>query len=381
MNQPFSNKTYRLAVSAFFFSFGFCFASWASRIPYIKDKLHLSEAELGVVLLSLPAGSFISLPISGWLVSRYGSKTIVGICMFLYGFVLIGIGLSETKMQLLSVLFLFGFIGNSGNIAVNTQAVGVERLYKKNIMGSFHGVWSLAGFFGAAFGVLMTNLLFVPAHHFMFVCAVTVILFFIAFKYLLKEDQKPEENVPLFAFPDKSLLILGLIAFCCMLCEGTMFDWTGVYFQKIVQPAPNLVGAGYTAFMCTMALSRFVSDYFTNRFGFKRVVQVSGVIIMSGLMLAVLLPYFIPAVIGFLLVGIGVSSIVPLVYSAAGKSKKLSAGVALAAVSSISFFGFLIGPPIVGLLAGVSSLKLSFAVMAAIGLCISILATWTKKKY
>jgi MFS family permease len=181
--------------------------------------------------------------------------------------------------------------------------------------------------------------------------------------------------------PDKSLLKLGLIAFCSMLCEGAMFDWSGIYFKKVVLAKPSLVGAGYTAFMCTMALSRFVADYFTFRFGFKRVIQVSGLIIISGLLIAVLLPTFYPSIAGFLLVGIGVSSIVPLVYSAAGKSKLLSPGIALASVSTISFFGFLIGPPLIGILAGISSLRLSFAVIAFMGLTVSILATITKEDY
>jgi MFS family permease len=141
---------------------------------------------------------------------------------------------------------------------------------------------------------------------------------------------------------------------------------------------PSLVGAGYTAFMCTMAISRFVADHFTFRYGFKKVIQVSGLIIMSGLLLAVLFPAFYTAIAGFLLVGVGVSSIVPLVYSAAGKSKILSPGIALASVSTISFFGFLFGPPLIGILAGISSLRLSFAVIAFMGLCVTILATITK---
>jgi hypothetical protein len=283
--------------------------------------------------------------------------------------------------QLVLALFCFGVAGNTNNISVNTQAVGVESLYAKNIMASFHGVWSLAGFGGAALGSLMTAFAIVPQYHFMLVGAISLAIFFVAYRYLINHDVQTGEATPLFARPDKSLLVLGLIAFGCMLCEGTMFDWSGIYFKKVVKPDPALTGAGYTAFMCTMALSRFVSDYFTNKYGFKPVVQASGLIIMSGLLLAVLFPDFYPALIGFLLVGVGVSSIVPLVYSAAGKSKKYSAGLALASVSSISFFGFLIGPPLVGLLAGISSLRLSFAVMAGIALCISILATWTQKRY
>ena len=299
----------------------------------------------------------------------------------LYGLILISIGLASTHLQLVFALFCFGLIGNAGNISVNTQAVGVEVLYKKQIMATFHGMWSLAGFTGAAVGILMNSLHLVPYQHFSIVCLISLIIIAVAHSYLLPDTVTVKDKTPLFAWPDKSLIVLGLIAFCCMLCEGTMFDWSGIYFKKVVQPSPALVGAGYTAFMSTMAASRFISDYFTNRYGFKIIVKISGLTIMTGLLLAVVFPYFYPALIGFLLVGVGVSSIVPMVYSAAGKSTKTSPGKALASVSTISFLGFLIGPPIIGMIAGFSGLRFSFALIAFVGLCVTILARWSKDSY
>lgn len=378
--RTYSNRAHRIAVAAFFFIFGFCFASWASRIPVIQQKLGLTDTELGLILFSLPAGLFISLPISGWLVSRKGSKTIVCVAAIAYSCILVGLGFANETFQLIAALFAFGFAGNMGNIAVNTQAVGVEQLYKRNIMASFHGIWSLAGFSGAAFGTFMNGAGITPGYHFLSVLTFSVCVFVVAARFLVQQDRKTDENPPLFALPHKSLLTLGLIAFCSMLCEGAMFDWGGIYFKKVVLAKPSLVGVGYTAFMSTMALSRFFADYFTSRYGFKRIIQVSGIIIMVGLLLAVLMPQIYTAIAGFLLVGVGVSSIVPLVYSAAGRSKILSPGIALASVSTISFFGFLIGPPLIGLLAGIASLRLSFAVIALMGLIVSILATITKNR-
>lgn len=377
----YSNRSHRRAAAAFFFIFGFCFASWASRIPVIQQKLGLSETQLGMVLFALPIGLFISLPVSGWLVSRKGSKKVVCIAALGYACILVTLGFAEKTFQLVLALFAFGFAGNMGNISVNTQAVGVESLYKRNIMASFHGIWSLAGFSGAAAGSLMNGLGIAPGYHFLIVLTFVVSIFLVAARFLLNKDNQAKENPPFFALPHKSLLSLGLIAFCSMLCEGAMFDWSGIYFKKVILAKPSLVGAGYTAFMSTMALSRFVADYFTSKYGFTRIVQASGLIIMAGLSLAVLMPYVYTAIAGFLLTGIGVSSIVPLVYSAAGKSKILSPGIALASVSTISFFGFLIGPPLIGVLAGISSLRLSFAVIALMGLCVSILATISKEKY
>jgi len=192
--------------------------------------------------------------------------------------------------------------------------------------------------------------------------------------YLIKEDSKGNENQPIFVKPDKSLINLGIIAFCSMICEGAMFDWSGVYFKKVVQAEPAWVGAGYTAFMCTMALSRFFADWLTSRFGLKAILQLSGILTASGLIIAVLWPQLTSAIIGFFLVGAGVSSVVPLVYGAAGKSKVLSPGVALAAVSTIGFLGFLVGPPLIGLVAGATSLRGSFSIIAIMGLAITIVS-------
>jgi MFS family permease len=380
-NLTYSKRSHRIAVASFFFILGFCFASWASRIPDIQQKLGLNETQLGMVLFALPIGLFISLPVSGWLISRKGSKKIVCIAALGYACILVALGFAEKTFQLVAALFAFGFAGNMANISMNTQAVGVEYLYKRNIMASFHGIWSLAGFSGAAVGTLMNGLGIYPSYHFLVVLTFIISIFLVAARFLLNKDNQAKENPPFFALPHKSLLSLGLIAFCSMLCEGAMFDWSGIYFKKVVQAKPSMISAGYTAFMCTMALSRFVADYFTFKYGFKRIIQTSGLITMTGLLLAVLMPYLYSAIAGFLLVGIGVSSVVPLVYSAAGKSKILSPGMALASVSTISFFGFLIGPPLIGVLAGISSLRLSFAVIALMGLSVSILATISKEDY
>jgi MFS family permease len=163
-----------------------------------------------------------------------------------------------------------------------------------------------------------------------------------------------------------------------MVCEGAMFDWSGIYFQKVVKADQGWVGAGYTAFMCAMASGRFVADSVANRLKFTKTIFFSGLLIATGLLIAVLLPQILPSIIGFLLVGFGVSSVIPLIYSEAGKSKSTSAGMALTAVSSIGFLGFLIGPPLIGVIAGIFSLRISFLVIAVIGLLIAGIIRWSK---
>lgn len=363
----------------FFFLAGICFASWASRIPDIQLKLHLDNAALGAVLLGLPVGLLTSLPLAGWMVARYGSRPIAiaaGVC---YACILPVLGLVTAVWQLVACLFFFGMAGNMLNISMNTQAIGTELLYKRTIMASYHGLWSLAGFSGAAIGTLMVGLGLPPFRHFLIVSALALLIVLLAYRRLVPEDTNPGgEDQPIFVRPDRSIINLGIIAFCSMICEGAMFDWSGVYFKKVIMPPKELVAIGYTAFMSTMATGRFLGDWLTTKFGIKRILQFSGALTSTGLLIAIFFPSLIPAVIGFLLVGAGVSSIVPLVYSAAGRSKVLSPGVALAAVSTIGYLGFLFGPPFIGFIAQFSSLRVSLGLIALLGATIVFMASRTK---
>lgn len=372
-----SLRGYRIAAGVFFFIAGLCFASWASRIPDIKLALRLSDAALGGVLFSLPLGLMASLPLSGWSVARWGSKRMVVIAAIGYPLTLVALGLVSQVWELVAVLFVFGLFGNLFNISVNTQAVGVESLYKRSIMASFHGIWSLAGFTGAAIGTALIYLNVSPVVHFILISASSVfVLLLVQGTALAKDPGKSDQ--PIFARPDAAIMKLGLIAFGCMVCEGTMFDWSGVYFQKVVEVPPSLVTVGYAAFMGTMAAGRFIGDRLNTRFGIRRILQASGIVIAIGLSIAILFPLIVPATIGFILVGFGVSSVVPLVYAAAGRSKTMSPGVAIAAVSTIGFLGFLLGPPLIGFIAEFSSLRWSFALIALLGFGTTLLATFTQ---
>lgn len=370
---PVSKNTHRIAVAVFFFLAGLSFASWASRIPDIKLRLGLSEGSLGLILFALPAGIMSSLPFTGWIISKWSSRTILLIAAILYPLTLLMIGLVESPVQLAITLFLFGTWSNFFNISVNTQAIAVEKLYGKTIMASFHGIWSLAGFTGAAIGTLMISLGLMPLWHFGIITALSISIVLFANKYTIQQDSDNGKQ-PLFAKPDKTILLYGLIAFGSMVCEGTMFDWSGVYFQKVVAAPANWVTLGYLSFMGAMATGRFISDKFTTRFGIKPILQASGALIASGLLLSVVFPYMLTAGLGFLMVGLGVSSVIPLIYSAAGRSKTMNPGVALAAVSTIGFIGFLLGPPLIGSIAQIASLRWSFTLIACLGLLITVLA-------
>jgi MFS family permease len=371
-----SKLTLRLVVGVMFFLAGLCFASWASRIVTVQQTLGLSDAGLGAVLFSLPVGLMCSLPFSGWIITIIGSKRLLIVSLIVYSLALISLSLAQNVVQLIGCLICFGFASNSVNIAVNTQAVAAEVMYKKPIMASFHGLWSLAGFTGAGIGTFMIANGIVPLHHFVLITAIVVLMIILTAKYL--KDDKVTNSGPVFVMPDKSLIMLGIIAMCSMICEGAMFDWSVIYFKKVVLAPTALVGIGFTAFMCTMAGGRFIADWFAHRYGLKRILQTSGSLTVTGLLIAVIFPYFYTAIAGFLLVGAGVSSVVPMVYSAAGRSKTMAPGVALAAVSTIGFIGFLFGPPIIGFIAGLATLRASFVFIAFMGTCVVVLSTKAK---
>jgi MFS family permease len=374
-----SKKYLRMAVAAFFFVQGLSFAAWASRIPDIKNMLHLTEGGLGTVLLALPLGLMASLPISGWMVTKYGSKKMVLIGAIFYAITLTFIGFATRTEQLVIVLFAFGLWGNLCNIAVNTQAVAVEQVYGKSIMASFHGLWSMAGFLSAMIGTFFISVNIPPQIHFMVIAAVAFAIIFTAYKHTMPDTEKNnDEAQPMFVKPDRDLLMLGLIGFCAMVCEGAMFDWSGVYFMEVVKVPASMKTMGYVAFMGTMTGGRFAGDWLANKIGRKKMLQISGLLMAGGLGIAVLLPYMATATFGLLLVGFGVSSVVPLVYSAAGRSTTMSAGMALAAVSSISFIGFLIGPPLIGIVAQMADLRFSFAVVALLAFCTTLLSSKAK---
>ena len=371
----------RFAVGVFYFGMGLSFASWASRIPDIKTALHLSEGELGSVLFALPVGQLIVMPFSGKMVTKFGSHRILIFSLVMYVFSLTNLGLAASALQLSLGLFTFGIFGNLANIAVNTQGVYTEVLFKKNIMSSFHGMWSFAGFTGALVGLGMLALHLSPYHHFLIVALIVFLMVAFNFKFLVraKEKIKPKkEGKKLFTKPDSSLLWLGIIGFCSMASEGVMFDWSGIYFKDIVKAPGALVILGYTSFMIMMAGGRFIGDAMNNKFGRVRVMQISGCMISLGLFTAVIFPYLIPCTFAFMIVGLGVSTIVPTVYSVAGKNPTVSAGEALTIVSSVSFLGFLMGPPIIGYIAQTFGLQFSFAFIGIFGVLIAFMVSKIK---
>ena len=369
----------RWAVSFFYFAMGLCFATWASRIPDIKSDLHLSDGQLGTILFALPVGQLTMMYFSGKMVTRYGSHRILPISILFYAFSLTNLGLAQNAWQLALGLYVFGICSNLTNISVNTQGVYTEGLFRKTIMSSFHGMWSLAGFTGALVGLGMLALKLSTYSHFVIVALIAFLMIAFNYKFLIKAKEKSKvEKKKGFQKQDMSLILLGVIGFCSMASEGIMFDWSGVYFKDVVKAPGALVILGYTSFMIMMASGRFFGDRLINKFGRKTVMQISGVMISSGFFIAVVFPYIIPSMIAFMIIGLGVSTVVPTLYSIAGKHPTIPTGEALTTVSSVSFLGFLMGPPIIGHIAELFGLQFSFAFIGMFGILIAFLVKRVK---
>ncbi|HSD07967.1 MFS transporter [Flavobacterium sp.] len=364
----------RFAVSMFYFAMGLCFATWASRIPTIKSTLNLGDGQLGTILFALPLGQLTMMYFSGKLVTRFGSNRILPFAISMYAISLTNLGLAQNAWQLALGLYCFGIFGNLTNISVNTQGIYTEGLFKRTIMSSFHGMWSLAGFTGALVGLGLLALKLTTYTHFLIVAFIAFSLIGFNFKFLIKAKENIKTEKPKgFRKPDKTLVLLGVIGFCSMASEGIMFDWSGVFFKDIVKAPGALIILGYTSFMIMMASGRFFGDKLINRYGRKTVMKISGIMISSGFFTAVALPYIIPSMLAFMVIGLGVSTVVPTLYSIAGKHPTIPTGEALTTVSSVSFLGFLMGPPVIGHIAELLSLRFSFAFIGIFGFLIAFM--------
>lgn len=360
----------RIAIAVFFFVSGFGFATWASRIPTIQQNLHLNKAELGAVLLAMPTGLMATLPLTGFLLRRFSSRYIMITGALLYNIMMCLVGFATQTWQLVLLLLLFGSSCNLFNISANAQSIGVQALYNRSIIASLHGIWSIAGFAAGSLGTCMVSANIGTSWHFLIVSIVLSGLCCYFFKDSVHQRPNPHERKGAFVLPNRTMLKFGLIAFASMACEGTMTDWAAIYLREATGSTAGMATAGYTIYMAAMTLGRFTGDRLANNLGIKTLLRYCGILLFSGLLLAALLPYTLFAWFCFLLVGFGVSCVVPMTFSMAGKVKGMSGGPAIAAVSTVGYFGFLVVPPVVGFLSETLNLRWSFALMSLLGMLI-----------
>ncbi len=370
---------HRTAALVYFFMSGFGYSTWASRIPTIQQQLHINEAQLGTALLAAPIGVLVTVPFTSNLLNRYSSKSIMIFGAVFYNLMLALLSFTTQLWQLCFILFCFGSSRNLLNLSMNAQGVEVQRLYTQSIITTFHAVWSMAGFAGAAVGYLFVLSGLPLAVHFIVVSIAMLILSSAFYPNTYYTLQHVPQRKKLFVMPDKHLMIFALIAFASMACENVMYDWSGIYFRKAVGAGKETATAAFVLYMVCMTAGRFMGDRIVPKLGNVTILKYSGMLICSGLLLSSLFPYIIPAALGFILTGFGVSCIVPMVFSLAGKSTTMSSGTAIASVSTISYFGFLVIPPGVGFVAQAIGLRWSFGIMALFGAAIVLLVTMIKQ--
>lgn len=352
---------------------GTTFASWASRIPTIKERFGLNEAELGSVLFLLPLGSLAVLPLSGWSISRLGSRIIMLISALGYSLVLLSLAFSETVFQLSAGLFFFGFFGNSLNISMNTQALQVEdRVYRRPLMSSFHALWSFGAMTGALVSGWMMGAGFGMSRHYLIVSVIMISVYLAVFPLLIRTENAGHKTR--FAWPARAIWILGIICFCSAICEGAMADWSSLYYQQVVQTGAKVNTTGYTSYALMMTIGRLLGDKLVDRFGARQILVVDSLFIAAGFLIGVGIAHPLAVVTGFGMIGIGVSTIIPIVYTMAGKNPNSPPSVSLAAVTSIGFIGFLAGPPLIGYIAHAIGLRLALLLLISMGLLITVLS-------
>lgn len=371
-----TNKHHRLALSAFFFLSGFCFSSWASRIPSIKFTFDMNEAELGSFLFILPICSLIGLPISGWLISKYDSRYLLISGFLIFIFSLLGIGYASNIQLLTVVVCFFAFGLRAINISMNTQAIQLQKRYGRTINGSFHGIWSLGGLCGILFATSMIYFNITMFVHLAVVVVFALILSLTASSYLLKNDRETGGNKLRLGSPDKFIFYTGLVVFCAAVCEGGIYDWSSVYFREVVNA--ELFTLSYLVFMVAMTLSRFFTDALTNLLGMKKLFLISASVVVFGVLILILFPTFYPALVGFFITGLGVASIFPMSFSLASHSKKYAPGLAISIVGTYATVGVLLAPPFVGYVAHLFSLNLAFLIFV---IAAFLLIVFSRKAY
>ncbi|QOW11541.1 MFS transporter [Kaistella flava (ex Peng et al. 2021)] len=356
----------RIALSAFFFLSGLCFSSWASRIPTIKAIFNLTEGDLGNLLMIMPASAIVGIPLSGWLVAKYDSRIPLQLASVLFLLSLFSIGWGFSLVGLVISLVIFSIALRIINVAINTQSLSIQEKFEKRIVGKFHGVWSIGGILGVLFSTIMIKYDISIFWHFLMIMLFGFLIIICMFPFLLKNDKAKTSSPFKFQKPSKYISLLGFIVFFAAVCEGGMYDWNGVYLKEIVNQ--EVFTYGYLLFMVCMTISRLTIDNLMGRFGMQKLYITSSILIISGVLLATLFPFLTPVLIGFCMVGFGVSGLYPMTFILAGKAKKYSVPIVISIISTYSTVGMFLGPPIIGYLASAFGLQKAFITFIFAGL-------------
>lgn len=362
----------RFSVSAVFFLNGFVFASWVPHIPGVMERQGLSASQLGLVLLGMAVGALCALPLAGAVVNRFGSRPVTILCAIGYCLTLPGPVLAPTALLTTGALFVFGVLNATLDVAMNAQAAELERRYARAIMSSFHGWWSVGGLAGAALagGILAAGV--IPSAHAIMIAVVTAAAVALAARHLLPSAAGNGVAGPAIVVPTKALLGLGALTFLALLIEGAVADWSAVYLRRERQLDTGTAAFGFAAFSLAMAACRFGGDFLAHRFGPVVLLRGSALAATGGMVLALFGRDPISSIAGFGIAGLGIANLIPVLFSAAARSRPDDPGTGIAAVATTGYLGFLAGPPLIGFAAQHAGLTTGLGILGLLAVTVGL---------
>ena len=365
MQKYFSGGKAQLAVLAAFFANGAMMATWVARIPFVQSHLGMSKGTLGVVLLGLSFGVLSALSLTGGLIARYGSPRVTLAGALGMGLMLPLLLLAPSAWALFVVLFVFSAFMSSMDVAMNEQAVLVEHQNGRVMMSSFHAFYSIGALTGSLISAGVADLDgFPPVLH----AALAGLVFggsmLLCYPHFIPAIPEKERQPVAFRLPERAVWLLGIMAFSAAVAEGAMADWSGVYLIDIFRTDAGFAALGYAAFSLTMTTGRLLGDAISNWRSPATIVRLSGLAAALGLLVLVFSPNANLSIIGFAMVGLGLSNVIPLLYRAGGNIPGIPAGVGIAGVATIGYSASLIGPPVIGFVAELGTLRVSFLLVA-----------------
>lgn len=379
-NDFFKNRQSR-AIGSAFFSLGILFGTWATAIPFVKAKFDLNDADLGLILLSMPAGSVLMNVVGAWLIQKVGmrSTTIYGMIFMALAFLL---PLNVPKLWLVPVgLFLAGSAISITNIAMNMGATCIEHDQKVNILSTCHGMFSVGLMMGSLLASLARGLQILPGH-FMLLVSVSMVILALSVKrtvYKIKDDKEShDQEGARFFFPKGVFLIIVIIGICGNITEGTMADWTSVWMKEIAKADLYMIGWGLSGYSFFMALGRFFGDKIIPVLGAQKILIYGGLLVALGLAIVIAFPNPWSSILGFSLVGAGVSCEAPILYGLAARMPGMAKGSGLAVLNTFTMFGFMSGPVLIGFISAAMGLKVAMALILCLALVWSALSPKVK---
>ncbi len=374
----------RLAVSLMFLMNGFITGSWAPKIPEFAQRLGLSEGQLGLMIVAFGVGSLVAMPLVGAMIAHEGSRRIVRLLAAATAFSLLLVTLAPNiPVAAVTVLFLGATIGGM-DVAMNANAVAVEKSMGRAIMSSCHGFWSLGGLIGASSGGWLIAQLGLMNHAIavtVVACGLVALLWGIVFNdEAPPHEDKPPLKLPLVALP----WLVGVVALFSMIPEGAVLDWGALYLRQELGGTVTQSGFVFGAFSATMAIMRFAGDAVRDRLGAVTTMRICAVIAFAGMIVAGLAPSPWLAIVGFAIAGIGVSNLVPIAFSAAGNLPGLAPGIGLSVATFMGYSGALFAPTTLGFVAeytGFAAIFIALPFLLLVVLALSALARYANMNH